>query len=114
MGEVQFSEFRRAFVLEFLAVVDQDPENWATVLQMESDCDDFAQGLITEDQLRSNLSAKLDSANSMIPNPVSQPIVSNIALALWPIITSSSTVPGPVGGMAAGQLAGVTLSWAHA
>jgi len=115
-GEIQFSEFRRAFVMEFLAVAGQDPENWTAVLQMESECDDFAQGLITEDQLRSNLPAKLGSPNGMVSYPVSQPlIVSNATLGMFPIIvTSSSTVPVPAEGTVAGQLSGVTLSWAHA
>jgi hypothetical protein len=114
-GEIQFSEFRRAFVMEFLAVADPDPTNWTAVLQMESECDDFAQGLITEDQLMLNLPAKLGSPNGMVSYPVSQPlIVSNVAFALLPIITSSFNVPVPVGGTVAGQLAGVTLSWAHA
>lgn len=108
-GEVQFPEFRRAFVMDFLAVASQEPATWSVVLRIESECDDFAQGIITESQLKSNISVKKDSSSSaFLCRAIQQPFVPPT------IVTGSSTDLVPVSGRAAGQLAGVTLSWAHA
>ena len=117
-GAMQFPEFRRAFVTDFLAVASLDT-SWSTVLQVESECDDFAEGLITEEQLRLNLDAKKYFPSSVVVCPAIEPIVFScgpLRHIMWPATVTGSTVTVPLAAMesGAGQLPGVTLSWVFA
>jgi len=114
VGESQFPEFRRAFVTRFLAIADKDPVKWSTVMQMESEFDDFAEGVISEDQLKLNLTAKLNSSTSVLHVAGVQSLnISGSLLSAGQPIAGTTTVPAFAAAGASGgaRLVDATLSW---
>jgi hypothetical protein len=95
-----------------LAVASQDPLIWSTVLQIESECDDFAQGMITEDDLKLNMAARIPFGPS-VPTIRNQPvIITDIASGTMPVSGTSTVVPS-LASVSVRQV-GATLSWVSA
>jgi len=66
---------------------------WSTVIQIESECDDFSQELITEDDLRLNIAAKLSPkvfAAVLAGQPV---IIADPLFSVRPISGTATAAP---------------------
>jgi hypothetical protein len=60
-GDSAFSDFRRAFVIEFLVPNGGNSEIQELVLAIESACDDFSECLLSEIELKSRFVALMGS-----------------------------------------------------
>lgn len=107
-GVTQFPDFRRAFVMEFLSVASGDAATWSTVLQIESDCDDFAEGVISESELKLNLSAKFPRVATGIL-PILYP---DFLCSSMPISGTSNVPPRELGTV--WRRVDATLAWVPA
>lgn len=58
-GSIDIAEFRRAFVMGYLTVRSADSKTWNLAIAVESACDDFLQGILSEPALKKTLSAKV-------------------------------------------------------
>jgi hypothetical protein len=109
-GGIDFQSFRRAFAMDYLATGNTNSALWVLTVQIESECDDFEQGLISELQLKANIVAKCMAETGVLS--VLQ-VCAVGAMACSVTSQSATTLAAEAAGKVA-QLPGVTLSWAYA
>lgn len=99
--EIDFPEFRRAFVERFLTTADSDPDNWKAIAEVESACADFSEGLLVDQDLRNCLRSK--TASPLIIGDAQFYAVASSG-------TSSTTLPGSaVGSFGQSQISRETV-----
>ena len=87
--EIDFLQFRRAFVEQFLTTASNDTAVWQTVVQIESDCADFSERMMAEEQLRPRLV-------SLIQAQETKGTASAVSIVANYTVVSSSSVQPPV------------------
>jgi hypothetical protein len=74
-GDIDYAAFRRTFVVEFASTRRPNPQAEIAVDLIESECADYAEGLLSEQTLKTNICALLppqNTANVLRVRPVFQ------------------------------------------